>query len=55
MNSNFELHKIITKLIDEINEKVIQELNSLLKNPNIKLVFKEQIEKQLKNHPFKGL
>jgi multiple sugar transport system substrate-binding protein len=41
--------------IDEINERVIQELNSFLKNQNIKPAFKEKIEAELLNHPFKGL
>ena len=44
----------LTSSINEINNKVIEELNSLLKNQNIKPVFKEQIEKELKNHSFKG-
>jgi ABC-type glycerol-3-phosphate transport system substrate-binding protein len=45
----------LTSSIDEINDKVTGELNSLLKSQNIKPVFKAQIEKELKNHPFKGL
>jgi len=45
----------LTSSMDEINYKVIEELNSFLKNQNIKPVFKEQIEKELKNHPLKGL
>jgi len=45
----------LTSAIDEINEKVIQELNSFLKNQNIKPVFRQKIKNELANHPFKGL
>jgi ABC-type glycerol-3-phosphate transport system substrate-binding protein len=45
----------LTSAIDEINNKVTEELNSLLKNNSIKPDFKKQIEEELKNHPFKGL
>jgi hypothetical protein len=45
----------LTSSIDEINNKVIEELNSFLKNQNIKPAFKEQIEKELRTYPLKGL
>jgi len=45
----------LTSAIAEINEKVIKELNSLLRNEAIKPDFKNQLEMELKNHPFKGL
>jgi ABC-type glycerol-3-phosphate transport system substrate-binding protein len=45
----------LTSAIDEINEKVIQELNSFLKNQNIKPVFRQKIKNELANHPFKVL
>ena len=44
----------LTSSIDEINEKVSEEMKSFLNNPSIKPVFKEQIEKELKNHPLKN-
>ncbi len=45
----------LTSATDEINKKVIEELNSFLKNENIKLEFKRQIEKELRNHPIECL
>ena len=45
----------LTSSIDEINRKVLEELTSFLKNQNIKPVFKEQIEKELKDHPLKEM
>ena len=45
----------LTSSIDKINDKVIQELNSFLKNQNLNPVFKEKIEAELLNHPFNDL
>ncbi|MCU0645768.1 MAG: extracellular solute-binding protein [bacterium] len=40
----------LTSAIEEINNRVRQELNSYLKNENIKPIFKEKIETELKDH-----
>jgi len=45
----------LTTAMDEINKKVIEELDSFLKNQNIRPVFKEKIKKELADHHFESL
>ena len=45
----------LTTAMDEINKKVIEELDSFLKNQNIRRVFKEKIKKELADHHFESL